>query len=169
MDSRCSCHPAPTPPSLPRYASVTLLAGRWPLSSPRGGGSSAVRREPTTPVRLASPLATLVPPGRRALRAAYGEDERRETESSEPRIRESAGTDRKGADYIGWPIRNPRETRERVMLTQGRVLTETVDNLTKNSASLVPIFVSSFRSLRVGSHLLPFGHSVRPSTPFRNP
>lgn len=28
--------------------------------------------------------------------------------------RESAGTDRKGADYIGWPIRNPRETRERV-------------------------------------------------------
>ena len=68
-------HPvhSPTPPSLPRYASVTLLAGRWPLSSPRGGGSSAVRREPTTPVRLASPLATLVPPGRRALRAAYGE------------------------------------------------------------------------------------------------
>ena len=28
--------------------------------------------------------------------------------------RESAGTDRKGPDYIGWPIRNPRETRERV-------------------------------------------------------
>ena len=77
--------PHPTPPSLPRYASVTLLAGRWPLSSPRGGGSSAVRREPTTPVRLASPLATLVPPGRRALRAAYGEcDEALRRPATEP-------------------------------------------------------------------------------------
>ena len=80
-----SPHPPPTPPSLPRYASVTLLAGRWPLSSPRGGGSSAVRREPTTPVRLASPLATLVPPGRRALRAAYGEcDEALRRPATEP-------------------------------------------------------------------------------------
>lgn len=58
---------APLTPSLrvghpPRGPSATLVASRWRVFR--------LRREPTTPVRLASSLATLVPPGRRALRAA---------------------------------------------------------------------------------------------------
>lgn len=63
---------APRAPSLrvghpPRGPSATLVASRWRVFR--------LRREPTTPVRLASSLATLVPPGRRALRAAYGESD----------------------------------------------------------------------------------------------
>ena len=49
--------PPLTPPSLPRYASVTLLAGLRPLSSPRGGGSSAYGVNRPRP--SASPLHSL--------------------------------------------------------------------------------------------------------------